>query len=756
MRTFTTLLLLVFLSTTTAFAATVRATVTDAHGRPLAGVTVTADGRSVTTDATGAFTIDVAGGSELRIAHPGFEPVNRRIGSGETIALAPAFAETMEVSGIRAEAPVPVTKTDIGRERIEREYHGQDIPLLLRDAPSVNAWSESGAGGSGYSYFTLRGISPTRINFTLDGVPLADSEDMGTYFADFPDLARSLQSVQIQRGVGTSTVGSPSFGGSVNLQSIDLAQDQRLEALVGAGSYGSRQTSVAWQSGALPGGFSIYSRLSFLESDGYRDHAGIDQRNLFLSAAKQVGEGQLKLTGFTGHEDQQLAWYASDRETLLVNPRDNPLREDETDSFGYDLAQLQYIRPVGSDADMTASVYYQRGYGWYTVFDYVDEQLREYGLDGMLMGSMLTYSRRSGALTTQYGLHVNRFKRDHTRDIAALDLREYSNYGVKSEANAFAKVSYDVGRWHLYGDGQLRTTDFAYHGDQDLGSIRWTFFNPRLGARYTLTPATSVYASAGMSTREPARNDLFHGEDNPSIAYDLRDVKPERVFDYEAGVNYISAALTLAANVYAMEFRNEIAATGELSEIGLALRRNVDRSYRRGIELEATWQATPSIRLRSNANVSRNRISEWTQFYDVYDEAGSWLESKPLVHRDVNPVLTPWLLLNQAVEYTPHERFSIGAAGRYAGKAYLDNTNNEELTTPAFFVADANVSVAVTKWARLSLQVNNLFDRERVWPNGYSYLYLTRAESGAESIGGTPYYYPQAGRNAMLMLEVGF
>jgi iron complex outermembrane receptor protein len=756
MRTFTTFLFLFFLSTTAAFAATVRATVTDAHGRPLAGAFVTANGRSVTTDATGAFSIDVADGSELRIALTGFEPVSVRIRNGETIALTPAFAETMEVSGIRAEAVVPVTRTDIGRERIQREYHGQDLPLLLRDAPSINAWTESGAGGSGYSYFTLRGISPTRINFTLDGVPLADSEDMGTYFADFPDLARSLQSVQIQRGVGTSTVGSPSFGGSVNLQSIDLAQDQRVEALVGAGSYGSQQTSVAWQSGALPGGLSIYSRLSFLESNGYRDHSGIDQRNLFLSAAKQVGEGQLKLTGFTGHEEQQLAWYASDRDTLLANPRDNPLREDETDSFGYDLAQLQYIRPAGSNADMTASVYYQRGYGWYTVFDYGDEQLREYGLDGMLMGSMLTYSRRSGGLTTQYGLHVNRFKRDHTRDVAGLDVREYANYGVKSEANAFAKVSYDVDRWHLYGDGQLRTTDFTYHGDVDLGSIRWTFFNPRLGARYTLTPATSLYASAGMSTREPARNDLFHGEDNPSIVYDLHAVKPERVLDYEAGVNYASAALTLAANVYAMEFRNEIAPTGELSEIGLALRRNVDRSYRRGVELEATWQATPSIHLRSNANISRNRISEWTQFYDVYDDAGSWLESKALVHRNVNPVLTPALLLNQAVEYTPNERFSIGATGRYVGKAYLDNTNNEDLTTPAFFLADANVSVAVTKWARLSLQVNNLFDRERVWPNGYSYLYLTRAESGAETIGGTPYYYPQAGRNAMVILEVGF
>ncbi|HEX7152626.1 MAG TPA: TonB-dependent receptor [Thermoanaerobaculia bacterium] len=759
MRTITTLLFLLLFSTTSS-AATIRATVTDAHGNPVAGAAVSANGRSTTTDASGSFVLEVADGSALRITHPAFQTVQRRVAGDETITLTPAFAESMEVSGIRAEAEVPVTKTDVDRETIERQYHGQDIPMLLRDTPSLNSWTESGVGGSGYSYFTLRGISPTRINFTLDGVPLADSEDMGTYFADFPDLARSLQSIQIQRGVGTSTVGSPSFGGSVNLQSIDLAQDQSTEVVLGGGSFGNRQASVGFQSGALAGGLTLYSRLSFIESDGYREHSGIEQHNLFVSAAKPVGAGLLKLTGFTGHEDQGLSWYASDVDTLRANPRDNPLREDETDSFGYDLAQLQYVRPVGEHADMTASAYYQRGYGWYTVFDYTDEQLREYGLDGMLLGSMLTYSKRAGALTTQYGLHVNRFKRDHTRDIEATDVREYANYGVKSEANAFAKVNYDLGRWNLYGDGQLRTAAFSYHGDIELEDVRWTFFNPRIGARYALreqsAAQSSVYVSAGMSTREPGRNDLFHGEDNPSIAYDLDAVKPERVYDFEAGWNYSGTRATLAANVYAMEFRNEIAATGELSEIGLALRRNVDRSYRRGVELEASWQLSPMVRLRSNANLSRNRIKEWTQFYDVYDANGEWIDAKPIVHRNVNPVLSPSVLVNQAIEVTPSPRLSFGATGRYVGKAYLDNTNNDDFATPSFFLADANVSVAVTRWARLSLQVNNLFDKDEVWPNGYSYLYLTRAENGAETIGGTPYYYPQAGRNAMLLLEVGF
>src|SRR5688572_13687256 len=324
----------------------------------------------------------------------------------------PGFSETMVVSAIRAEEDTPVTKSELYREDIEERYHGQDVPLLLRETPSINAYVESGVGGAGYSYISLRGIGSSRINFTLDGVPLADSEDMATYFADFPDLARSLESIQIQRGVGTSSVGSASYGGSVNMESIALRQDSTLDATLGAGSFGNRQASAGYHSGALPGGFSLYTRLSYLESDGFRDNSAMRQRNIFFSGAKQLGDTQqLKLTGFSGHERQQLSFYATDADTLTNDLRANPLRADEKDSFGYDLAQLQYIRAIDSNSDMTASAYYQRGYGWYRLFDFGTDVLREYGLDGTLIGGMLTYSRTNGAMTINSGLHVNRFKR---------------------------------------------------------------------------------------------------------------------------------------------------------------------------------------------------------------------------------------------------------------------------------------------------------------------------------------------------------
>jgi iron complex outermembrane receptor protein len=737
-----------------AAAATIQGTVRDFHTRPIQGAAIIIGNvRTVTTTASGQFSAEVPPGTYLvRFTHPGFHAETRQLKAGDAIdiVMLASFEEAITVSGIRAEETTPVTKTDIGRQEIEEKYHQQDIPLLVRDTPSINAWSESGVGSSGYSYFTLRGISPTRINFTLDGVPLADSEDLGTYFVDFPDLAHSLQSIQIQRGVGTSSVGSPSFGGSVNLESIEVTRAPETHVRLSGGSFGQRFGTAAYQTGSMPGGFSLYSRVSFNESDGFRESSDIRQRNLFVSAQKQNEGSVLKLTGFSGREEQQLSFYAADLDTLRQDLRANPLTPEETDGFSYDLAHLQYLTTAGG-SDVTASVYYQRGYGSYRLYDWGSTtDLRQYGLDGMLLGTMATLSQRTGAFTMKYGVHANRFRREHTRDLVGGG-RDYANEGVKDEGNAFAKVTWSRDRLHLYGDAQVRHTAFDYEGDVEIDPISWTFFNPKAGVRFGWTPRTSVYASAGLSTREPTRSDMFLGEDNPSVAHDLHAFRPERLFNVEAGIDYRVSSVSVQANLYAMEFRNEIAATGELSEIGLPLRRNVDRSYRRGLELDAAWELSPKIRLRSIANFSKNRIREWTQFYDVYDEVGNWVDSRPVIYRNVEPLLSPSVIISQGVEYTPSSSWSAGMVGRYVGRAYLDNTN--DLETPAFFAADANASVALSRTVRLTLQANNLFNNEEIFPSGYSYLFMNRDASGADSVSGVPYYFPQATRNFLLMLD---
>jgi len=726
-------------------AATLRGVIHAVDGQPVGQATVDVEGHSVVTDADGRFAVDVPAGTyNAVVTRAGFQAVAIPVATDTdvVITLRPGLAENIVVSGIRAEAKTPVTKSDVDRGTIERDYYGQDVPLLLRDTPSIDTYTEAGVGGSGYSYITLRGISPTRLNFTLDGVPLADSEDMGTYFADFPDLARSLQSIQVQRGVGTSTVGSPSFGGSINFESIALAPTESTSAEIGAGSFGTKNATVGYQSGALPGGYAFYMRLSGDQSDGFRESSGYRAHNLFVSAAKQNEDSQLRLTGFTAHEWTQQSFDAADAATLAHDLRANPFGPQDRDSFGYDLAQLQYLRALSPRTNMTASVFYQRGYGWYRLSG------AQYGLDGLLIGSMVTLSTTRGPWTANYGLHVNEFRREHTLD-EANGVRDYYNYGTKGEANAFAKLSYDEARWHLYSDAQLRTTNFHYHGDVTIAPIRWTFFNPKVGARYDLSAVSSLYGSAGISTREPTRNDLFQGEDNATFAHDLHAVRPERLVDLETGWNYRGRTATFGANVYAMNFHNEIASTGELSPIGLLLRRNVDRSYRGGLELEYTWQAMPRLKLRGNANLSHNRIHTWTQFYDVYDAAGNIVGSQPITFHDVNPVLTPTMIVNQTIEIAPTSRLTFGVTGRHVGRSYLDNTNNGAFIAPAFTTLEANSAIALSKEISLRVQVNNLTNNKRVFPSGYSYLFLTPEKT----IDGISYYYPQATRNATVMVD---
>ncbi|HEV7425107.1 MAG TPA: TonB-dependent receptor [Thermoanaerobaculia bacterium] len=740
-------------------AATLRGVVRAIDGHPVPNAAVEVNGQRATADAEGRFAIDVAAGTyTVVVTRHGFQPIAMQAATDSdiVITLLPGLAESIVVSGIRAEEKTPVTKSDVDRSTIQRDYYGQDIPLLLRDTPSIDTYAEAGVGGSGYSYITLRGISPTRINFTLDGVPLADSEDMTTYFADFPDLARSLQSIQVQRGVGTSTVGSPSFGGSINLESIAPSADSSTNAEIGAGSFGSRTATVGYQSGALPGGYAFYTRLSADQSNGFRESSGYRARNLFISASKQNENSQLRLTGFTAHEWTQQSFLAVDSDTLKQNLRANPFGRNERDSFGYDLGQLQYLRALSPSTNMTASAYYQRGYGWYDLTDTLPESISRYRLDGRLLGAMMTMSVTRGAWTANYGVHANEFRRDHSRD-ATLTLgpanitteRLYENYGTKSEVNAFAKFSYDAARWHLYSDTQLRTADFHYHGDVQIDPIRWTFFNPKVGARYDVSSTSGVYASAGLSTREPARSDLFGGEDNASVSYDLHAVRPERLLDLESGWDYRAASATVHANVYAMEFRNEIASTGELSAIGALLRRNVDRSYRRGLELEYSWQAMPRVTLRGNANVSRNRIHTWTQFYDAYDSSGSITAHVPITFHDVNPVLTPSLIVNQTIEFAPTSKTTFGLTARHVGRSYLDNTNNGSFTAPAFTTFEASAAIAIRHDMSIRVQINNLLNNKRVFPSGYSYLFLTPQRT----IEGVSYYYPQATRNASVMVD---
>ncbi len=742
--------------------------VRDADGRALAGATVALGDGETSTDASGLWVLSAAPGSHtLVVSHDdGFAPARREVwvtkdGGNVDVTLVrlPHLRENVVVEGIRAGARTPVTKTGFERVEIEAENRGQEMPFALGSAPAVNFHSDNGLA-AGYSYFNIRGITQTRLNITLDGVPLQDPEDQALFFANFGDFASVVDSIQLQRGIGTSSFGSASYGGSVNFASVDPAPDPRLQAQLGLGTWNSQRGTVAVDSGSLGAGLALFGRFSAQTSDGFRDHSGIDQHTFYLGATRQDERSLLKLFGFVGREQSQLAYLATEQATLRENLRHNDLTPEETDAFGQDVLHLQYTRLVGPSTTLRAQAYYNGAQGWFRIADFGSGGLQEFGLDGHFVGLILGATHRAGRWGLNWGGHVNDFSRDHFMDVVG-GTRQYTNTGLKNEYSTFLQGSWDTGRARLWADAQLRHARFEYRGSQDLGSVSWTFFNPKAGIRFDASPNIGFFATIGRMSREPARSDMLDGEDDASQPYDLHAVTPEKALDIEAGLELRRNGLTAKANLYAMEFRDEIALSGELSEIGLPVRRNVPSSHRRGLELEIDWRAVRQLRLGGAASLSRNRISEWTQFYDVYDEGGAWVGNAPLVHRDVPPLLTPEAILNGSLEWTPRQAVGLSATARWVEVAQLDNTGNADFRTPAYFSLDGQLTVSLAGLVsrgepRIRLQATNLLDSERIWPSGYSYLYFLRGASGQDDLAGTAYYYPLATRSVYVTLDVTF
>jgi iron complex outermembrane receptor protein len=660
------------------------------------------------------------------------------------------------VQAVRADERTPVTKSDIEREAIEAANRGQEMPFLLGTLPAVNFQSDNGIA-AGYAYFNIRGIGQTRLNITLDGVPLQDPEDQALYFANFGDFGSVVDSVQVQRGVGMSGVGSASYGGSVNFASVGPAERARVEAQAGGGSWGTGRGTLA-ASGPV-GGVGLYGRVSAQTTDGFRDHSGVEQRTAYFGATRAGARSFFKLFGFSGREKSELAFLATEQATLEADLRHNDLSPDETDDFGQDFVQAQYSRMAGDATTLTVQGYYNGAQGWFRIRDAASGSLRQYGIDGHFVGGVLGASHRRGALTLTWGAHANDFTRDHFMDVVGGE-RAYTNTGRKNEYSSFLRASYEAGRARLWADAQVRHARFEYLGSQPLGSVSWTFFNPKAGVRYEASPSVGLYGSIGRMSREPARSDMLNGEDDATLPYDLEAVEPERVLDLEAGVELRRGDVVARASVYAMEFDNEIALSGELSEIGLPVRRNAGRSHRRGVELDLAWSASPTLRLAATAALSRNRIDAWTQFYDVYDGDFAWLESLSVTHHDVPPLLTPEAILNASLEWKPVSALQLLAAGRYVGAAQLDNTGNAGFRTPDFFSIDLQASLSLARVVRrgeprIRVQATNLLNDRRIWPSGYSYLYFVR-DGGSDTLAGSSYYYPQATRSVYATLDVRF
>jgi iron complex outermembrane receptor protein len=649
--------------------------------------------------------------------------------------------ERVTVTAIRGGATgegAPLSQRTLTRGEIEQRSFGQEVPLLLQGTPSVTSYAETG-NYWGYSYTRLRGIDQSRINLTIDGIPLNDPEDQVLYFADLPDLASSIESVQIQRGVGTSSAGTASFAGSINFETAPLAARREGELQIEGGSFGSRRASAEYRSGLLANGFAFYGRLSDLQSNGYRYHSGVLGRSGLVSAGYFGARDVFKVMATAGLLRDTLSYLAVPETDLRRDRRLNPLLPTELDRFGEQLVSASYTRALSTTSSLSTTLYRISASGNYDVA--IDPDLWNYHLDFVWYGLTSAWSWQGDGVRVNVGVNGNRYARDHYAFVRpALADPQYFNTGHKGDISGFAKVAYDVGQATVFGDVQTRRAEFRYvpdaHADIASRSISWTFLNPRGGVTYRLTPEVSLYGSYGVTSREPARGDMFAGFDNldtSNVAFvgDLSRVRPETVHDAEAGVTLASDAVHLQANLFSMDFRNEIEPIGALSYQGLPLRKNVHASYRRGLELDGRVRLTRSVTASVNATLMQARIADYTD-----DASGESFH-------DVPPLLTPRILTAQRLEWRPSAALSLWGEGRYTGRSQLDNTGNPALVLPDAYVLDAS---AVWRFASgrhaLELRGNNLAGSKR-YGSGYG-------------SGDTPYYYVLPPRNLFVTLKLGF
>ncbi|HEX7937626.1 MAG TPA: TonB-dependent receptor, partial [Gemmatimonadaceae bacterium] len=554
--------------------------------------------------------------------------------------------ETVTVSAIRARNDAPVAAKTLDAAELQRRSFGQDVPIMLQGTPSLTSYAET-ANYWGYSYIRMRGIDQSRINLTLDGIPLNDPEDQVLYFTDFPDLTASLGSVQVQRGVGTSAPGSASYGGSINFQTTPLTSStlRNADVQLQAGSFGTLRGSAEYASGLSGNGLAAYGRISAIRSGGYRRHSGVDARSGFMSVGWVGNKDVVKLTATAGLFADTMAYVGATRAELAADERTNALRPDETDRFGEQLVALSHTRDLGNGASIANTLYRISAKGNYDVCiascaTPTGNDNWNFHLDFAWLGATSVANFNWGDTRITTGVNANTYARDHDAfDRGAGMLSLYTNTGRKRDASVFAKFERDLGKATLFADVQGRRAQFSYQPDVAAGiqrtSIGWNFLNPKVGATYRLTPSLSAFASYGVNGREPARNDMLAGFDNISASDSsaifvgpLSRVRPERVRDTELGLRKRAAHWSLDGNLFAMEFRDEILPVGQLSYIGTPLRTNVPSSWRRGIELDGSAEFD-RLRVGATTTLMRARISSFTD------------ATTSILYKDVAPLLTP-------------------------------------------------------------------------------------------------------------------
>jgi iron complex outermembrane receptor protein len=669
------------------------------------------------------------------------------------------------VKAVRVQPNAPITHSNLTKKDIRKRNLGQDIPVLLNYLPSVVSSSDAGAG-IGYTYLRVRGSDATRVNVTINGIPYNDAESQGTFWVNLGDFASSVESLQLQRGVGTSTNGSGAFGASLNILTDGISENAGGEIANSFGSFGTRKHSIKFTTGLLNDHFEFAGRLSKIYSDGYVDRAFTDLKSYYLQGNYVDKNTIVKAITFGGKEKTYQAWYGLSKDQLEEDRTQNPYTYDnETDNYWQDHYQLHWIETLNANWSTNIGLNYTRGKGYFEQFkdgrsaaDYnnlinedSDVVVRRW-LDNhfYVANANVTYKKNSLELIT--GISYSDYTNDHYGEIiwgsdlaSGTNIRDryYLSISDKSDFSIFSKATFRMSeKLQAFLDIQGRFVNYITTGlTSDRVPIdvdeRFDFFNPKLGFTYTLNPGNSLYVSYARANKEPNRNDF---ESNAV------DVQHEELNDFELGWRHESDRLRLNANVYYMQYNNQLVLSGALDNVGEYLRENVDKSYRLGLELDASIVLTEQLSLVSNFALSKNKIQDLTINRDGAVQNLN----------DTNIAFSPDLITTHALEYAPNTKFRAALIGKYVGEQYLSNTDTEASKLDSYFVTDFNFTYTlpvnnVFDSIVFTGMVNNLFDLKYV-DRGYTYLDTWSGPTATEIQG----YYPQATRNFLLGMTLMF
>jgi iron complex outermembrane receptor protein len=669
------------------------------------------------------------------------------------------------VKAVRVKPNAPITHSNITKEDIAKRNLGQDIPILLNYLPSVVSSSDAGAG-IGYTYLRVRGSDATRVNVTINGIPYNDAESQGTFWVNLGDFASSVESLQLQRGVGTSTNGSGAFGASLNILTDAISKTPFWELSNSFGSFDTRKNTTKFSTGLMNEHVEISGRVSRIYSDGYVDRAFTDLKSYFLQGNYVDENTIVKAITFGGKEKTYQSWAGLDKTQLEEDRTQNPYTyENETDNYWQNHFQLHWNETVNSNWATNIGLNYTRGKGYFEQFkdersaaDYnnlinegSDVIVRRW-LDNHFYVFNANIAYNKNGLEIISGISYSDYTNDHYGEvISGSDLavgtsagdRYYLSVSDKSDFSVFSKATFKLNdKLQVFLDLQNRIVNYATIG---LTSQRvpididanFSFFNPKLGVTYDLNPNNSLYASYARANKEPNRNDF---ESNAT------DVTHEELNDFELGWRHESERLRLNANVYYMQYNNQLVLTGVLDDVGEYLRENVNKSYRLGLELDANVVLSDEFSLNSNLAVSRNKIQDLT-----IDRDGS-LQNLG----ETNIAFSPNAISTNAIEYAPNSKFRTALIGKYVGEQYMSNTDTEASKLDSYFVTDLNFSYTINfksifKSLVFTGMVNNLLDLEYE-DRGYTYLDTWSGPTASEIQG----YYPQATRNFLLGMTIIF